>query len=120
VTALEYASEWRVLNTKYNNAMALAVDSKSPDVSDAVVVPAPVSDAHGPELDFGAKSTVLQRRSNESAVGRAGWTQDAQTRGLHTNELGFDSDARVPEVDDLRAADLLGVSGERVPPDSII
>ena len=121
VTGHEYYPEWCALNTKYNNSMALAVDAETPDVSDAVVVPVPVvSDAHGLELDFGQKSTVLKRRSNESADERAGLTQDAQTRGLHTNELGFDFDARVPEVDDLRAADLLGVSGERVPPDSII
>jgi hypothetical protein len=33
VTGHEYASEWRVLNTKYNNSMALAVDAKTPDVT---------------------------------------------------------------------------------------
>jgi len=124
VENMSFYPKWCVLSYEKSRLLQFRVSNggfETPDVSDAVVVPVPVvSDAHGLELDFGQKSTLLKRRSNESAVGRAGWTQDAQTRGLHTNELGFDSDARVPEVDDLRAADLLGVSGERVPPDSII
>jgi hypothetical protein len=46
--------------------------------------------------------------------------RDALYSNVSYEIRGFDSDTRVPEVDDLRAADLLGVSGERVPPDSII